>query len=112
MTTWNYTKKIVMDNKTAEGCLAHENAFNLTDGLQDWYFAQADAGLVDPTRLFLPSKKLSDTVYEILVTDQAQAESFLAATLAVAEKIGFPLSDTIVDVDYTTDTIPDDFDVS
>ena len=110
MTTWNYTKKIVMDNKTAEGCLDLEDAFNYAGGLQDWYFEQADAGLADSAKSFAPSNKLSDTVWEHLATDQAQADSFLATALAVAEKAGLPLSGTIVDVDYTTDTIPDDFD--
>jgi len=99
-----------MDNKTAEGCLSLEDAFNAVGGLQDWYFAQADAGLADPSKSFSPSNKFSDTVWEHLVADQAQADSFLAAALAVAEKVGLPLSGVIVDVDYTSDTIPADFD--
>ena len=110
MTTWNYTKKLVMDNKTAEGCLALEDAFNAVGGLQDWYFAQADAGLADPANSFSPSNKSSDTVWEHLLINQTQADSFLATALAMAEKMGLPLSGTIVDVDYTTDTIPADFD--
>ena len=112
MTTWNYTKKIVMDNKTQQGCLDLENAFHSAGGLQDWYFEQAEAGLADPSKSFVPSNKASDTEWQHLATDQTQADSFLAAALAVAEKEGLPLSGEIVDVDYTSDTIPVEFDFS
>ena len=99
-----------MDNKTAEGCLTLEDAFNNVGGLQDWYYEQVDAGLADPSKSFTPSNKLSDTVWEHLAADQAQADSLLAAALAIAEKVGCPLSGTIVDVNYTSETIPADFD--
>lgn len=109
MATWNYTKKIIMDNKSVEGRAAHEAAFLDRKSYQDWYYEQVDAMLADKTTLFIPHKFASDIVLEFLVTDQAQADSYIAMAYAVAERIGYPLSATVVDVDYTTDTIPDDF---
>jgi hypothetical protein len=105
MTTWTYTKKIIMDNQTQGGLEAHENATAYTD----WYLAQGDAGLVDWAYRFLPHCLASPTVYEILVTNQVQADSYIAMAYAEAGKIGHPLSATVVDVNYTTDTIPDNF---
>lgn len=98
-----------MDNKSTEGRIALENAFNDKGGLEDWYYDQAEAGLADPFNSFLPTYQSSETVWEHLVTDQTQADSFMATALAQAERIGYPLSGTIVDVDYTSDTIPDNF---
>jgi len=109
MATWNYTKKIIMDNKSVEGREAHEHEFQDTNSYQDWYFEQIEAGLADPNRGFVHLKLAADTVYEILVTDQTQADSYIAMAYAVAERIGYPLSATVVDVDYATDTIPDNF---
>ena len=100
-----------MDLKSADGRTAHENAFTDPGGPQDWYYSQIDAGLADPTRTFVPLMLVSNTVYENLVADQAQADSFLANQYAMAEKIGCPLNGTVVDVEYTADTIPDDFNI-
>ena len=112
MATWNYTKNVIMDNKSQEGRMAHENASSDSGGLQDWYYDQIESGLADPTMAFVPIKLVPDNVWEHLVTDQAQADSLIITALATAERIGYPLSATVVDVDYTTDTIPDDFDVN
>jgi hypothetical protein len=109
MKTWHYTKNVVMDNKTIEGREALDNTFLDLGSFQDWYFKQVEAGLADSTMIFVPQKLASDTVYEHLVTDQTQADSFIAMAYAQAERIGRPLSGIVVDVDYTTDTIPVDF---
>ncbi len=89
-----------MDNKSVEGREAHEHI----NSYQDWYFEQIEAGLADPNRVFVHFKLAADTVYEILVTDQTQADSYIAMAYAVADRIGDPLSATVVDVDYATDT--------
>ena len=109
MATWNYTKKIIVTHISVDGRVAHENAFADLNGPQDWYYDQIDAGLADPSRPFVPLMLVSDTVYELLVTDQAQADSFLATTYAAAEKIGYPLNGTVIDVVYTSETIPWEF---
>jgi hypothetical protein len=106
MATWNYTKSVIMDNKSHEGREAHDDMW---PDHQDWYFEQVEAGLADPTMPIVLMKLASDTVYELLVTDQTQANSYIAMAYAIAERIGYPLSATVVDVDYTTDTIPSDF---
>ena len=105
MTTWNYTKKITMDNLSLEGRLTHEEEV----GYVDWYFSQAEAGLADSTLSFTPVYLASDSVYEVLVTNQTQADSYIAMAYAIGEKIGYPLNATVVDVNYTTDTLPDNF---
>ncbi len=94
MKTWNYTKKLIVDNKTEEGANAHlENS----EQYEDWYYSQIDAGLADNTRFFTEYEWTSPSVCEILVTDQAQAESFIAMATALGEKIGFPVTGIIVD---------------
>ena len=98
-----------MDNKSVEGREAMEDALQILGGQQDWYYDQVEAGLADPLHYFLPCYQSSDTEWEHLVADQDQADSFIAITLAVAERIGYPLTATVVDVDYTTGTIPSDF---
>ncbi len=84
-----------MDNKTVEGATAH------TDNLQtytDWYYDQVDAGLADGTMQFDQiCDWVSDSVCEIQLTDQAQVDSYVAMAYALADKIGFPLSATVVD---------------
>ena len=100
MNDFIYTKKIIMDNKTPDGRAAHE-AYGET--YLDWYFDQVEAGLADYNGSgFVSYEWVSDTVCEIIVTDQAQAESYIAMAIALGEKIGFPLSATIVD--YTAET--------
>ena len=108
MATWNYTKKLIMDNKSMEGREAHEAAYTDKGAYQDWYFDQVDAGLADNRSTFAPYT-VTDAVYEFLMADQAQVDSYIAMAYAVAERIGYPLSATVVDVDYTTSTIPIDF---
>ena len=100
-----------MDNKSVEGRAAHEATYYDQNSYQDWYYDQVDAGLADNRTMFLAFKPIDHTisVLEFLVTDQTQADSYIAMAYAVAERIGYPLSATVVDVDYTTDTIPDDF---
>ena len=111
-TMWNYTKNVILDNKSIEDRVAMESVFFDANGPQDWYYDQVEAGLADPLSRFLPVYQSSDTVWEHLVTDQVQADSYIAMAYAVAERIGCPLNGTVVDVDYTTDTIPDDFIIS
>lgn len=94
MTDFTHTKKIIMDNKTLEGANAH--TYN-GEVYQDWYHDQVYAGLADGTRQFSVYKWISDSVCEILVTDQAQADSYIAMAYALADKIGYPLSATVVD---------------
>ena len=98
-----------MDNKSHEGREAHDHTFQDINSYQDWYFEQIEAGLADETAFFPPLKLVSPSVYEFLVTDQTQADSYIAMAYETAIKIGYPLSATVVDVDYTTDTIPSDF---
>ena len=83
-----------MDNKTLEGANAHTNN---SDVYQDWYVDQANAGLANDTTIFNMYEWTSDTVCEIIVTDQAQADSFIAMAYALADKIGYPLSATVID---------------
>ena len=83
-----------MDNKTPEGANAHINS---SDVYQDWHFDQVDAGLADGAILFNVYEWTSETVCEILATDQAQADSYIAMAYALADKIGYPLSATVVD---------------
>jgi hypothetical protein len=110
MKTWNYTKKLIVDNKTEDGRWAHEAAYNDQGAYQDWYYDQVDAGLADDSMVFLPHVIPDrDTMYTFLMTDQDQVDSYIAMAYAVAERIGHPLSHTVVDVDYTSDTIPIDF---
>jgi|688.fasta_scaffold1779327_1 hypothetical protein len=94
MTDFTHTKKIIMDNNTPEGANAHTNNGEV---YLDWYFDQVDAGLADSTKQFCVYEWISDSVCEILVTDQAQADSFIAMAYALADKIGYPLSATVVD---------------
>jgi hypothetical protein len=94
MTGFTYTKKIIMDNKTAEGANEHVNNGGI---YQDWYFDQVVAGLADSTKQYSMYNWTSDTVCEILVTDQAQADSYIAMAYALADEIGYPLSATVVD---------------
>ena len=109
MSIWKYTKKLIMDNKSTEGAHDLFFAFGNVNGLQDWWFEQVEAGLADNSLEFCPFRFIPDFVFEVLVTDQVQADSFMARSLAVAENIGHPLSGIIVDVDFTSETIPDDF---
>ena len=109
MPVWKYTKKLIMDNKSLEGAADLFYAFHNVNGLQDWYFDQVEAGLADNSIDFCPFRIIQDFVFEVLVTDQVQADSLMARSLAVAENIGRPLSGIIVDVDYTSETIPDEF---
>jgi hypothetical protein len=94
MTNFTYTKKIIMDNKTPEGAFAHTNN---SETYTDWYYAQVVAGLADDTRSFTQHEWTSPCVCEILVTDQAQANSYIAMAYTLADKIGYPLSATVVD---------------
>ena len=85
-----------MSALSVEGCIQHENAIFL-DTYQDWYFAQIEAGLADPDLAFQDiCKKISDTMYAILVVDQAQADSYIAVAYAIADQIGHPLNATVV----------------
>ena len=95
MANFTYTKKIIMDNKTPEGADAHTDNREL---YRDWYLDQVDAGLADGTKLFSEFFEwTSDSVAEILVTDQAQADSYIAMAYALADKMGYPLSHTVID---------------
>ena len=83
-----------MDNHTPEGRMAHEAQFEV---YQDWYFNQVDNGLADSTVDFNPYEWVSDTVCEILVVDQSQADSYISMAYALADRIQYPLSSTVVD---------------
>ena len=83
-----------MDNKTFEGANAHTNNAGV---YLDWYYDQVVAGLADTTKQFSIYEWTSDSVCEILVTDQAQADSYIAMAYALADEIGYPLSATVVD---------------
>lgn len=109
MNIWNYNKKLIVDNKSQECREAHENTFDDPNSYQDWYFEQVESGLADEKNWFAPYKLASNSVYEFLMTDQTQVDSFIALASAIADHINCPLSYTVVDVEYTTDTIPDDF---
>ena len=90
-----YTKKIIMDSNTPGGASAHRD--NNSEVYLDWYLNQVDVGLADGTKQFCMHEWTSETVCEILVTDQAQADSYIAMAYALADKIGYPLSATVVD---------------
>ena len=94
MSDFAYTKKLIMDNKNADTRAAHEAQAEV---YFDWHFEQIEAGLADTAMAFVPYEWVSDTICEIIVTDQVQAESFFAMATALGEKIGFPVSGTIVD---------------
>ena len=94
MSNFTYTKKLIMDNKDADTRTAHEAQ---VDAYYDWYFEQVEAGLADNVLGFVLYEWVSDTICEITVTDQVQAESFFAMATALGEKIGFPVTGTIVD---------------
>ena len=94
MSEFIHTKKIIMDNSTPEGASAH---LDNSDVYIDWYLDQVDAGLADSTRQFCIHEWTYASVCEILVTDQAQADSYIAMAYALADKIGHPLSATVVD---------------
>jgi hypothetical protein len=97
MTTWKHTKKILMDHLSTEGCTQHENEI-FYDVYEDWHWDQIDSGLADPNLNFQDiCKKISDTMYAILVTDQAQADSYIAMAYAIGDQIGYPLKATVVD---------------
>ena len=96
MANFTYTKKIIIDNKTVAGVEEHMAATEY----QDWLYDQHERGLADPSVIDVPLEMISDTVAEILVTDQAQADSYIAMATALGERIGYPLSVTTV-VDYT-----------
>ena len=85
-----------MSTLSVEGCKQHENAI-FFDIYQDWYFDQIEAGLADPNLAFQDiCKKISDTMYAILVVDQAQADSYIAMAYAIGDQIGYPLSATVI----------------
>ena len=112
MATWKYTKKLTLDYKSAKGRQAHESAYLDVNAYQDWYYEQIDAGLADGRGPYVPFKLVSDTVYEIIVTDQSQADSYVAMVDALGDRLGFPIAGySVTDVDYTAETIPVDFTV-
>ena len=94
-----YTKKIIMDNKTLEGATVHIDNIEV---YTDWYYDQVDAGLADGTKQFNDfCNWVSDSVCEIILTDQAQVDSYITMAYALADKIGCPLSATVATVvDY------------
>ena len=82
---------------SVEGCTRHEDPFFLNVYL-DWYYDQIDSGLADPNLDFTDiCQKISDTEYSILVTDQTQADSYIAMVSAIGEQIGYPVNTTVVD---------------
>ena len=83
-----------MDNKSQEGANAHIDNIEV---YRAWYFDQVDAGLTDPARVFTLHEWTSTSVCEIIVTDQTQADSYIAMAYALGDKIGYPLSATVVD---------------
>ena len=110
MTTWKYNKKITLGFTSVEGRKAHESAYHDKNAFQDWYYDQVDVELADKNVPYVPYKLISDTVYEILVSDQAQVDSFVAMVSALGERLGAPIADySATDVEYTTETIPSDY---
>ena len=97
MTIWKHNKKILIDCLSIEGCTHHENDI-FYDTYLDWYYEQVESGLANPNLYFTDiCEKISDTEYLILVTDQTQADSYIAMVSAIAEKIGYPVKATVVD---------------
>ena len=94
MAIFTYTKKLIADYLTVEGRAAHEHQGEV---YQDWYFDQIDNGLADDTIGYAPYEWVSDTVIEVLLTDQTQAESLLALCNTIAADVGFPVVGNIVD---------------
>lgn len=97
MTIWKHTKSIIISTTSVEGCTRHEDPLFL-DVYLDWHYDQIDSGLADPNLDFTDiCKKISDTAYEIFVTDQTQADSYIAMVSAIGEQIGYPVKATVVD---------------
>ena len=108
MANFRYTKKIILVDTSPTG---HQD--DVAPFIVDCFYDQVEQGLADSSHYFFPYCIEYHVEHgwtaELLVADQAQADSYIAVEVAVAEQIGYSFSFTIVDVDYTTDTIPDNF---
>lgn len=104
-----YTKKAIVDYHTQESAQAH---FNQTvDEWHNWYFNEFNNDQADNHLIFLPYTYTSPTVAEVLLKDMPQVERFIAHHQVLVEKIGYPVSVSVVDFDSTTEnfTILDEY---
>ncbi len=99
-----YTKKAIVNYHTAESAMAHfEQAQNEWDV---WYYDELANKQADDQIIFLPYNYVSATVAETLLKDAPQAERFIANHQAIVEKIGHPVSVSVVDFDSSTTDFP------
>jgi len=100
-----YTKKAIVNYHTSESTMAHfEQAQNEWDV---WYYDELANGQADDRNMFLPYNYVSATVAEVLLKDVPQAERFIANHQAIVEKIGHPVSVSVVDFDSSTTDFQD-----
>ena len=95
-----YTKKAIVNYHTAESAIAH---FDQTVNEWDvWYFDEITNEQADDQNIFLPYNYVSATVAETLLKDMPQAERFIANHQILVDKIGHPVSVSVVDFDSST----------
>ena len=95
-----YTKKAIVNFYTAESAIAHlDQTLNEWDA---WYFDELTNKQADDRNIFLPYNYVSATVAETLLKDMPQAERFIANHQMLVEKIGHPVSVSVVDFDSST----------
>ena len=95
-----YTKKAIVNYHTAESAMAH---FDQTVNEWDvWYYNELANKQADDQNIFLPYNYVSATVAETLLKDMPQAERFIANHQILVDKIGHPVSVSVIDFDSTT----------
>lgn len=102
---WTYRKKLVAVHKTQEEIAIFRHA----DEFVDWFYDQVAQGLADSARAWLPYRDtgIDGLTIEILVTDQAQADSYIAMGVATCEKLGYTVSYSVEDVDLQRESYED-----
>jgi hypothetical protein len=95
-----YTKKAIVNYHTSESAIAH---FDQTQNEWDvWYYNELTNGQTNDQFGFLPYNYVSATVAEALLKDMPQVERFIANHQMLVEKIGHPVSVSVVDFDSST----------
>ena len=94
---WTYRKKLVCVQTTQE---EFDTLFGCGEW-SDWFYDQVDQGLADSGRVWFPHQYTGEHGWttELLVTDQMQADSYIAMGVALGASRGCPISYSIEDVD-------------
>ncbi len=95
-----YTKKAIVNYHTPESAMAH--FYQTINEWDAWYFDELANKQADDQILFLPYDYVSATVAEVLIKDMPQAERFIANHQMLVEKIGHPVSVSVVDFNSST----------